>query len=246
MKLSLLIVACGVLLIPSAAQAAPKERDHGIVFAVTLKQVKTTKAAGRILPHLKLPNVAALTKKAWKVDLSLLSKQQHKSATVIAFFNGDGKWLRATRHEKCWEVPWQRSCTIARASHRLHTELLRISTRRLLYEIPMTSNWTRAMRYAQRPFPGTYDFLEFTSNRECRACYTTTRFVCNTEGSGACGPLQFMESTFYSNMPNARAWLKSHGFIIPASAWTWSSQLGQALTGAYMKYTDQEGCHWCP
>ena len=232
-----------VLLIPSAAQAEP---DHGVRFVVDEKVTVKSKTAGRPSIKALLPDITALTKQAWKVDLDVLRSQQHKSATVVAFFNGDGEWLRAIRHEKCWEVPWQRTCTIARATHRLHTELLRISTRRLLYEIPMTSNWTRAMRYAQRPFPGTYDFLEFTSNRECRACYTTTRFVCNTEGSGACGPLQFMERTFYSNMPNARAWLKSHGFIVPESAWTWSSQLGQALTGAYMKYTDQEGCHWCP
>ena len=129
----------------------------------------------------------------------MLRKQQRKSATVVAFFKGDGKWLRATRHEKCAEVPWQRSCTIARASNRLHTELLRISTRRLVYEIPLTSNWTRAMRYAQRAFPGTYDWLEFISNRECRACYTTSDFVCNTEGSGACGPMQFKEGTYYGH-----------------------------------------------
>jgi len=241
--IALYAVACVVLLIPSAAQAEP---DHGVRFVVDEKVTVKSKTAGRPSIKALLPDITALTKQAWKVDLDVLRSQQHKSATVVAFFNGDGEWLRAIRHEKCWEVPWQRSCTIARATHRLHTELLRISTRRLLYEIPMTSNWTRAMRYAQRPFPGTYDFLEFTSTRECRACYTTTRFICNYQGSGACGPLQFMEGTFYGHMDDARAWLKGHGFIVPDSAWTWSSQLGQALVGAYMKYTDQEGCHWCP
>lgn len=242
MKLiALYAVACVVLLIPSAAHA---ERDHGVKFVVTEVKVKS-KQAGRPPITALLPDITALTKQAWKADMDVLRTQQHKSATVLAFFNGKGEWLRATRHEKCWEVPWQRSCTIARASHRLHTELLRISTRRLLYEIPVTSNWTRAMRYAQRPFPGTYGWLERTSGRECRACYTTTAFICNYQGSGACGPLQFMEGTFYGYADDARAWLASHGFIVDPSVWTWSSQLGQALVGAYMRYTGRDGCHWC-
>ena len=238
-----MLVACVVLVIPSAAQADEFVRQT--TFEVPALQLRPVIAVRPILPPPRLPNIAAMTKKAWKVDLTLLNKQQQKSATVVAFFNGQGKWLRATRHEKCWEVPWQRSCTIARASHRLHTELLRISTRRLIYEIPLTDNWTRAMRYAQRPFPGTYDWLAFISNRECRACYTTSAFICNYQGSGACGPMQFMAGTFYGHAGDAKAWLDSHGFITDPRTWTWSSQLGQALTAAYMRYTGQDGCHWC-
>ena len=101
------------------------------------------------------------------------------------------------------------------------------------------------MRYAQRPFPGTYEWLERISGRECRACYTTTAFICNYQGSGACGPMQFMEGTFYGHADDAKAWLDGHGFITSPSIWSWSSQLGQALTAAYMRYTGQDGCHWC-
>lgn len=101
------------------------------------------------------------------------------------------------------------------------------------------------MRYAQRPFPNTYDWLEFISNRECRACYTTTAFVCNYQGSGACGPMQFMSGTFYGYMTATKRHLESKGYNIPAAAWNWRSQLGQALVAAYMRYTGKDGCHWC-
>ena len=108
-----------------------------------------------------------------------------------------------------------------------------------------TQNWTRAMRTAQRVFPGTYGWLETISNRECRACYTTTRFICNYQGSGACGPMQFMSGTFYGYADDAKDWLDRRGYVTAPQTWTWSSQLGQALTAAYMRYTGRDGCHWC-
>lgn len=111
--------------------------------------------------------------------------------------------------------------------------------------LPHTTNWTRAMKVAQRPFPGTYGWLETISNRECRACYTTSRFICNYQGSGACGPMQFMAGTYYGYAPAAKRWLEARGFITESRTWAWSSQLGQALTAAYMRYTGRDGCHWC-
>lgn len=111
--------------------------------------------------------------------------------------------------------------------------------------IPHTQNWTRAMRYAQRVFPGTLEWLTAISNRECRACYTTTRFICNYQGSGACGPMQFMSGTFYGYAPAAKEWLDKRGYVTSPETWVWSSQLGQALTAAYMRYTGRDGCHWC-
>lgn len=246
--IALYVVAFAILLIPSAANAEPQDGRPDVKSFTKEKGVKK-----HAVSPLNLPDIAALTKALWQADMKILPKQRWKSATVLAFFNGKGKWLRATRFEKCWEVPWQRSCTVARASYRLHSALAAVATRRLMYEIPITQNWTRAMRLAQRAFPGTYDWLESISNRECRACYTTTAFVCNYQGSGACGPMQFMSGTFHSYAfgigygagPGAKAWLAARGFIVPAAAWRWQSQLGQALTAAYMKYTGRSGCHWC-
>ena len=233
------------MLFASAAIAQIHDRPPAKVSVAEIhKEQKATKSQAR---KLVLPNVAALTAKAWTVELDVLKGQQVKSATVVAFFENRGKWLLATRHDKCWGVPWQRSCTIARATHRLHTELLRISTRRLLYEITsVDGNWTRAMRFAQRPFPGTYDWLESISNRECRACYTPSAvFTCNYQGSGACGPMQFKAGTFYGHADDAEAWMKRNGFIVPEGTWEWQNPLGQALTAAFMRYTHIDGCHWC-
>lgn len=57
--------------------------------------------------------------------------------------------------------------------------------------------------------------------------------------------MQFKEGTYYGHQYDAKAYMDSHGFITDPRTWTWSSQLGQALTAAYMRYTDQDGCHWC-
>jgi hypothetical protein len=170
-------------------------------------------------------------------------QQVTHSRHVVQFFRTH-RWLRAPEQPNCQTIPWTRSCKIARRVFTKHSE--RIAEYDRQFAIPYTGNWTRAMRVVQKPFPGTYDFLAFTSNRECRRCYTVTYHVMNTEGSGAGGPMQFMESTFDSNMPNARAWIERHGYVVDPRVWRWTSYLGQALVAGYMKFTDQEGCHWCP
>ena len=148
----------------------------------------------------------------------------------------------AKKHPKCWNVPWHKSCTIARKLVRVHEQNIRDNW----LTIEDTGNWTRAVRYAQRPYPNTDDWLFFISNRECRACYTVDGgFVCNYQGSGACGPMQFMSGTFYGHYDDAKADLANRGFIVPDEVWDWHNALGQALTAAYMRYTHQDGCHWC-
>lgn len=169
-------------------------------------------------------------------DRSVQQEQRNHSADVLRFFDNHS-WLVAPNQKKCWDVPWQKSCTIGRALVRKHTARI---------TIPNTDNWTRAMRYSQRPFPGTYDRLNFLSNRECRACFTVSGgFVCNYQGSGACGPLQFMSGTFYGHMPAAREYVRKLGFRVSPQVWDWRNPLGQALVGGYMHYTHIDGCHWC-
>jgi len=112
--------------------------------------------------------------------------------------------------------------------------------------IENTDNWVRAMRSAQRPFPGTHSWLRAISGRECRSCWTTPGgFICNYQGSGACGPMQFMAGTFYGYADDARAAVKRRGFLVAEAVWNWRNPLGQALTAAYMRFTGRDGCHWC-
>jgi hypothetical protein len=161
------------------------------------------------------------------------------SVDVVRFFDNHS-WMVASRKKKCSEVPWRKSCKIARKLVEKHEAVIDS------YTLPNTDNWTRAMRIAQRVVPGTLDWLSFISNRECRACYTVPGgFICNYQGSGACGPMQFMSGTFYGYVDAARAFVSAQGFVVADEVWSWDNPLGQALTAGYMRYTGQDGCHWC-
>lgn len=188
----------------------------------------------------------------WTVATSSMAAQQqlqtrlHKSESVVRFFrNPDHKWLLASRQENCKAVPWTRSCKVARGLMQKHVPRIKTLRWQIQRTLPSTDNWVAAMRTAQKPFPGTYGWLEFISNRECRACYTAG-FTMNYRGSGAGGWMQFMSGTFYGYSDEAAAWLGRRGYLFDPAVFDWHNPLGQALTAAYMRYTDQDGCHWCP
>lgn len=172
--------------------------------------------------------------------------QQLKHSTDVLRFFDNHSWLVAPNKDKCTEVPWQKSCRIGRLLVKQHTAQQKKIKRIIFYTLPDTDNWTRAVRITQRVFPGTDEWLFRISGRECRACYTVPgAFVCNYEGSGACGPMQFMSGTFWGHVYEAKAAAEKKGFIIPNNVWDWRHPLGQALTAGHMRYTDIDGCHWC-
>lgn len=168
---------------------------------------------------------------------------------AITFYRGKYRQHRE-RMSLSGPVPrvWYQDCAAVRRRAGEWREKAK-SARELLmshYTIANTDNWVRAMRYAQKPFPGTRSWLEFISSRECRACWTTPGgFICNYQGSGACGPMQFMSGTFYGYADDARAHLNARGYLVAREVWDWRNPLGQALTAAYMRYTGRDGCHWC-
>ena len=161
-----------------------------------------------------------------------------KSRNVIRFFDNHS-WLRAPNQPNCGAVPWTRSCRIARRVYNKHATRIRSFERQ--YTIPHTNDWRTSVRLAQRIYPGTSDWLLYISRREGG----WGPFVMNHQGSGAGGWLQFMASTFYAYDDDARADVARRGFKVDPSIWTWTHPLGQALTGAYMRYTGRDGCHWC-
>lgn len=59
------------------------------------------------------------------------------------------------------------------------------------------------------------------------------RWVPNSQGSGVGGWLQFMPGTFWRMYGAAHADVTGRGFLIPRSAASWYSPLGQALAGAW-------------
>jgi hypothetical protein len=107
--------------------------------------------------------------------------------------------------------------------------------------IPANWDWPTAVRLVQRIYPGTQDWLLFISHREGG----WGRFVMNSQGSGAGGWVQFMESTYWAYSYRAFADVRRRGFIVSDKANQWTHPMGQAITAAYMRYTHQDACHWC-
>jgi hypothetical protein len=269
------LLLAAVAIIAAAALAQPNETTgirYQAIGPVTAQPVREQATVKQKLAPLKLPNIAAMTKALWSADRTVLPKQATSSANVIRFWNGKGRWLRAPRHEKCAEVPWQRSCTVARASLRLHTALLNVAEKRLLYELPETNDWVTAVQIAQRPYPNTKWPLLALSDREggwgpwvwysgaCGnpPCLWQGYHVGGDNVSGADtvgGWMQFRYSTFAPYWRQAQADLKRRGFLIPEIGMPpeggptkyagWLSPLGQALTAGYMFYYHKQGCHWC-
>jgi hypothetical protein len=263
-----------LLLVGVALGATKKDPPTRIEVQQVTKAKGSAKKAEVIRP-LVLPNIHAVVKQMWKVDRKTLAVQQKKSATVLAFFDGKGRWLRAPRHKKCWEVPWQRSCTVARAAYRLHEQIGRVTTMRLMHELPLTNDWLTAVRLVQRVYPGTADWMLAISDREggwgpwvwysgmCSnppCLWTGHHLGADPFGDDAVGgPMQFRYSTFAPYWRAATQDVKARGFMLPDLGWArprveygastgygpWLSPLGQAITAGYMRYHHRDGCHWC-
>lgn len=67
------------------------------------------------------------------------------------------------------------------------------------------------------------------------------RWVPNSQGSGAGGWLQFMSGTFYGVIDAAIADARRRGMLVPSSARSWYSPLGQALAGGEMLRQGRRG-----
>jgi len=171
---------------------------------------------------------------------STTSSELHHSRDVVRFFDNHG-WLRAPNQPDCLAVPWTGSCRIARRLYVHHTAKIERLQRLLWRTLPATNDWRTAVRIAQRVFPGTSAWLLYISDREGG----WGGFVMNHQGSGAGGWLQFLESTFVAYKDDARRAVAARGFIVDPDVFDWHHPLGQALTGAFMRWSHQDGCHWC-
>ena len=170
------------------------------------------------------------------------AEQLHKSTSVVRFFtDGPHRWMIAPRTEHCSSVPWTKTCRIARERLNFHGSRMERIRADLWRTLPETNDWRTSVRLSQRIYPGTESWLLYISDREGG----WGPFVMNHQGSGAGGWLQFMASTFYAYVDDARRDVERRGFVVPASVWRWNHPLGQALTGAYMRFTGRDGCHWC-
>lgn len=225
------------------------------------------------LPPVALPDIPARVWKLQRAERKWLAPQLRKSQSVVRFFsNPKYRWAVAPNQEKCWNVPWQRVCTKARAQVRLHHELAEVATWRLEHELPLINDWLTAVRFVQKIYPGTYDELYRLSKREGQfsvwkwyngacshsPCLWRGYHVGGDNVSGADtvgGWMQFRYSTFAPYWRHTLADLKKRGYVVPHIPMppaggdpkyaAWLSPLGQALTAGYMHWSGRAGCHWC-
>lgn len=245
----MLVVGAAVAEIPNHQGEGPhavgKHLTPAIEVVVTAKAPPKVREVAQFrpppLPPLQLPDVKAAARQLSKADRSKLRPQLVASTQKLSYLNTTGKWLRATRHQKCVEVPWTRSCIKARAVFKLHTALMLVAEKRLSYELPYSNDWVTSVRIAQQVYPGTDSWLLSCSHGEGGH----GAFKLNYQGSGASGWMQFMPSTFYGHVYTALADVKAHGFVLPDGLTDIHSPLGQALTAAYMR-THGMSSHWDP
>jgi len=219
----------------------------------------------RIAPlPLRLPNIPKLVAQVRVADRASLSGQVAKARSVIAFFH-TRRWVAAPNKAKCWDVPWQRSCTVARAQLRLNHALAETAQYRLDHELPLINDWRTAVRWVQRIYPGTESWMLYISDREGGwgpwvwyggrhwSGYHIGNDFLGADTVG--GWMQFRYSTFAPYWRAAQQNLKQRGYIVPNIPMPpqggpteyagWLSPLGQALTAGYMRYYGKDGCHWC-
>jgi hypothetical protein len=256
----------------SVALSAPQRKDDEILrkqtYAVTPptpKAVFRTASVAQFippLPKLVLPNVSARVRSLAHVDRSLLPKQLRKSEQVIAFF-AQRRWVTAPAKQKCWEVPWQRLCTKARAELRLHHALAEAASQRLAHELPLINDWVTAVRYVQKIYPGTESWMLYISDREggygpwvWYGGRTWSGYHIGNDflGSDTVGGwMQFRFSTFAPYYRGMVKDMNARGFTLPewpnrggpAIYQPWLDPLAQALTAGYMRYYGKDACHWC-
>lgn len=141
-------------------------------------------------------------------------------------------------------------------AHR-HWKLTLITLRDFPYD-GRRDPWPLAVEEVQRVFPNTASWLISCSDAEGwspgfkrwvlfggRPYYRGAEHARNYTGHVEVGgPLQYTWGTFAGHNWDARVYAASKGYIVPASAASWRSALGQALAGGWARYTKHDDSHW--
>ncbi len=117
---------------------------------------------------------------------------------------------------------WRWDAKVARREIRSARYLLSLHLRR-------TNDWQIAARIVQRSWPGTESWLLSCSAHEGGHGV----FVMNTQGSGAGGWLQYMESTFNYHYSSALTLARQNHLPVPPAGLGWTSPLAQAFAGGW-------------
>ena len=151
--------------------------------------------------------------------------------------NATWKWQTRRRASKLADATPKvrgRACSWARFAadeHQGRSLAARVKYQRWLDEHLLRDrpDWQWAVHEAQRAYPDTEWWLLSCSASEGGH----GRWVPNRDGAPPGGWLQFYESTFWRMWASAYADVTARGFVVPRSAHSWYSPLGQALAGAW-------------
>lgn len=174
----------------------------------------------------------------------------HKSQSVLRFFDNHN-WLTAPRTNRCADVPWTRSCLIARERVRHHTRRIN----RILEPTTLRTHqdWRGAVHEAQKAFPGTESWLLSCSAAESRwgawVRYGGSPYYDGYEYTNAVGGwLQYRWYTFKGHYRHGIDSARSRGFRVslpgPDDVRAWLSPLGQAIAGGWARWSGNDNSHW--
>jgi hypothetical protein len=168
-----------------------------------------------------------------------------------------GSQLRAPRncadaHYLCGV--WKQRARQARIAARHYLARQRAHLLRDYSFRPGNRAWLKAVQEAQKVFPGTNGWLLSCSAAEGGwgrwvgyggQGYSAWLRDSDTVG----GPLQFRYSTFRGMYRHALDHTRRRDFLVPrhlrsVSDVAWRSALGQALAGAWARYTGNDNSHW--
>lgn len=211
------------------------------------------------LPPLVLPDIKGRVWKLKQADREWLAPQLKKSKQVVAFFgNPEHRWVTAPRQQKCWDVPWERQCTVARAKLRLHHGLAEVAQFRLWHELPTPNDWSASLRVIQRVFPGTYDWGMSCSGAEgshgkfvlyqSKPYYPGAEYAKTFHGWMVGGWMQYMWPTFKGHYRNGLAALRKAGFDVKLPAVddvrAWQMPMAQAIAATWARWSGNDNSHW--
>jgi len=203
----------------------------------------------RLAPFL----VALLVCAALGAAAAHAAPQATKSHNTLRFFQNH-KWLTAPRTDRCSQVPWTRSCLIARERVRYHTRQIA----RLKRTIPVSNDWRTSVHIIQRAFPGTANVLLSCSSAEGahgdwvlyggRPYYPGAEYAKTFHGWMVGGPMQYMWPTFKGHYRHGLDSLRERGFKVnlpPVSdVAAWRSMTAQAIAAGWAFWSGNDNSHW--
>lgn len=119
---------------------------------------------------------------------------------------------------------------------------------RLSRILPETNDWATAVRVVQRVFPGSRWWQLACSSSEgghgAWVYFGHYSYPLYGPDTTPGGPMQYMQGTFWHDFNRGLAIARERGFVVPRSASSWYSMLGQAIASGYAYHYNRPAGKW--